>query len=84
MFGCGWPVTAIKIGKAFFVQSVCTKFEAKANTIVRCCFVAETRGGPANVPRSMFQICSYNPLTASTRQGYRLEEILAALLKRIT
>ena len=31
------------------------------------------------MPRSMLQICTYNPLTASTRQGCRLEEILVTL-----
>ena len=34
--------------------------------------------GPAE-PRRMLQICTYNPLTASTRQGCRLEEILFTL-----
>ena len=32
-----------------------------------------------DVPRSMLQICTYNPLTASARQGCRLEEILLTL-----
>ena len=33
----------------------------------------------ADVPRSMLQICTYNPLPASARQGCRLEEILLTL-----
>ena len=42
-----------------------------------CSDVSRERG-PAE-PRNMLPICTYNPLTASRRQGCRLEEILFTL-----
>ena len=42
------------------------------------CFDVSRERGPAD-PRNMLQICTYNPLTASPRQGCRLEEILFTL-----
>ena len=50
----------------------------RPHSFVGWCFGVSRERGPAE-PRNMLQICTYNPLTASTRQGCRLEEILFAL-----
>ena len=47
----------------------------RPETSVGWCSDFSRERGPAE-PRITLQICTYNPLTASTRQGYRLEEIL--------
>ena len=50
----------------------------RPHSFVGWCFYVSRELGPAE-PRNMLQICTYNPLTASTRQGCRLEEILFTL-----
>ena len=50
----------------------------RPHSFVGWCFDVSRERGPAEL-RNMLQICTYNPLTASTRQGCRLEEILFTL-----
>ena len=50
----------------------------RPHSLVGWCSDVSRERGPAE-PRNMLQICTYNPLTASTWHGCRLEEILFTL-----